>query len=100
MHDFSRRKLLSMGGAVLPCLAAPPSNTFRFAMIADSHIIDSMYTGPESNAEDTESILHSAERLTSARDVLNALKPAAERVFLVGDYFHNYPSEDVDFYFQ
>ena len=75
-------------------------NTFRFAVIADSHIIDTMYKGPESNAEDTESILHSAERLTSARDVLNALKPAAERVFLVGDYFHNYPSEDVDFYFQ
>ena len=23
-----------------------------------------------------------------------------EKVFLVGDYFHNYPSPDIDFYFQ
>jgi hypothetical protein len=58
-------------------------------VIADSHIIDPMYKRPESNAEDTESILHSAERLTSARDILNKLNPAAERVFLVGDYFHS-----------
>ena len=100
MRDIPRRRFLSMGGAVLPCLAAPPSNTFRFAVIADSHIIDPLYKGPEGNAEDTESILHSAERLTSARDVLNALKPAPEIVFLVGDYFHNYPSPDIDFYFQ
>ena len=100
MRNIPRRTFLSIGGAALPCLAAPPSNTFRFAVIADSHIIDSLYKGPESNAEDTESILHSAERLSSARDVLNALKPAPELVFLVGDYFHNYPSLDVDFYFQ
>jgi hypothetical protein len=99
MHTIPRRKFLSLAGAA-PLLAAAPANTFRFAVIADSHIIDPMYQGPESNAEDTESILHSAERLTAARDVLNALKPSAERVFLVGDYFHNYPSEDVDFYFR
>lgn len=100
MNTIPRRTFLSIAGAALPCLAAPPANTFRFAVIADSHIIDPMYVGPESNAEDTESILHSAERLSSARNVLNALKPAPERVFLVGDYFHNYPSADVDFYFQ
>jgi hypothetical protein len=100
MRHIPRRTFLSIGGAALPCLAAPPSNTFRFAVIADSHIIDSMYKGPEGNAEDTESILQSAERLSSARDVLNALKPAPEIVFLVGDYFHNYPSPDIDFYFQ
>uniref|UniRef100_Q01UQ5 Metallophosphoesterase n=1 Tax=Solibacter usitatus (strain Ellin6076) TaxID=234267 RepID=Q01UQ5_SOLUE len=99
MHTIPRRKFLSLAGAA-PLMAAPQANTFRFALIADSHIIDSMYKGPESNPEDTESILHSAERLTSAREVLNALKPAPERVFLVGDYFHNYPSEDVDFYFK
>jgi predicted MPP superfamily phosphohydrolase len=100
MRNIPRRTFLSIGGAALPCLAAPPSNTFRFAVIADSHIIDSLYTGPESNAEDTESILHSAERLSRARDLLNTLKPAPELVFLVGDYFHNYPSPDADFYFQ
>jgi hypothetical protein len=100
MHNIPRRTFLSIAGAALPCLAAPAANKFRFAVIADSHIIDSMYKGPESNAEDTESILHSAERLSTARDFLNTLKPAPERVFLVGDYFHNYPSADVDFYFQ
>jgi hypothetical protein len=100
MQNFSRRSFLAAAGGALPCLAAPASDSFRFAVIADSHIIDPMYKGPESNAEDTESILHSAERLTSARDFLNALRPAPERVFLVGDYFHNYPSTDIDFYFQ
>ncbi len=99
MNNIPRRRFLSLAGTA-PLLAAPPVDTFRFAVIADSHIIDTMYKGPESNAEDTESILHSAERLTSAREVLNSLKPAAERVFLVGDYFHNYPSDDVDFYFK
>lgn len=100
MQSFSRRTFLTAAGGALPCLAAPPANTFRFAVIADSHIIDGLYKGPEGNAEDTESILHSAERLTKARDFLNALTPPAERVFLVGDYFHNYPSRDIDFYFQ
>jgi predicted MPP superfamily phosphohydrolase len=100
MPAIPRRTFLSLAGAAIPCLAAPGPNTFRFAVIADSHIIDPLYKGPESNPEDTESILHSAERLTSARDFLNALKPAPERIFLVGDYFHNYPSPEVDFYFQ
>jgi len=44
--------------------------------------------------------LKSAERLQAARDVINGLTPRMERVFLVGDYFHNYPSPDIDFYFQ
>jgi len=100
MALIQRRTFLSMAGAALPCLAAPGPNTFRFAVIADSHIIDPMYKGPESNPEDTEYILHSSERLAAVRDFLNALKPAPERVFLVGDYFHNYPSPDIDFYFQ
>jgi len=99
MH-LPRRTFLSLAGAAIPALAAPPAATFRFAVIADSHVIDKFYKGPENSPEDTESILHSAERLTAARDFLNALRPAPEHVFLVGDYFHNYPSPDVDFYFQ
>jgi len=94
-----RRQFLALAGAV-PVLAAPAADTFRFAVIADSHIVDPFYKGPEATPEDTESILRSGERLTAARDFLNSLKPAAEKVFLVGDYFHNYPSADVDFYFQ
>jgi hypothetical protein len=40
------------------------------------------------------------ERLISARTLINSLQPRMEKVFLVGDYFHNYPSPDIDFYFQ
>ncbi len=100
MNTLARRSFLSLAGSALPCLAAPAPNTFRFAIIADSHIIDPFYKGPEGSPEDTESIFQAATRLTSARDVLNALQPAPEKVFLVGDYFHNYPSTDIDFYFQ
>ena len=60
MSQIHRRSFLSVAAA-LPALAAPTAG-FRFAVIADSHIIDKFYTGPESNAEDTESILHSTER--------------------------------------
>src|SRR5690606_13618917 len=34
-----------------------------------------------------------------ARTALNALTPALDLVFLIGDYFHDYPSTDLDFYF-
>ena len=100
MITIPRRTFLSLAGAVLPSLASPAPNTFRFAVIADSHIIDPFYKGPEGNPEDTESIFQTSNRLTAARDFLNALHPAPEKVFLVGDYFHNYPSTDIDFYFQ
>src|SRR6266567_7307978 len=100
MITIPRRTFLSLAGAALPCLAAPAANTFRFAVIADSHIIDPFYKNPAVSTEDTESILHTANRLTSARDFLNALSPPPERVFLVGDYFHDYPSSDIDFYFK
>jgi len=80
--------------------AAPDPSKFYFAVIADSHIIDNYYKGPENSPEDTESMFKTAERLTSARNLINSLQPRMEQVFLVGDYFHNYPSGDVDFYFQ
>ncbi|HUB79436.1 MAG TPA: hypothetical protein VMB03_11590 [Bryobacteraceae bacterium] len=73
---------------------------FYFAIIADTHIIDPYYKGPESNAEDTESMFRTEERLVAARTLINSLQPKMEKVFLVGDYFHNYPSPDIDFYFQ
>ena len=79
--------------------AAAPDK-FYFAVIADSHIIDEYYKGPENSPEDTESILKAADRLTATRSHLNSLQPRLEKAFLVGDYFHNYPSTDVDFYFK
>ena len=91
-----------LAGSVIRPLAhaAPISSKFYFAIIADTHIIDQYYKGPESNPEDTDSIFKTTVRLESARAVINSLEPRMERVFLVGDYFHNYPSTDPDFYFQ
>lgn len=80
--------------------AAHDGRYFYFAVIADTHIIDSFYHGHESNAEDTESLQHSSANLESARTLINSLDPPIEKVFLVGDYFHNYPSNDYDFYFK
>lgn len=80
--------------------AAESSDIFHFGIIADSHIIDEFYRGPEGSPEDTASIFKTKERLEAARGFLNGLKPGLDRVFLVGDYFHNYPSTDLDFYFQ
>jgi predicted MPP superfamily phosphohydrolase len=82
-------------------LATASSGKFYFALIADSHIIDNFYVkGSENGVEDNESILVTTPRLTSARDLINSLNPAIEQVFLIGDYFHNYPSTDYDFYFK
>lgn len=104
---ISRNQFLRIAGtgiaslSVRPfALAAPDSSKFYFALIADSHIIDEYYKGPENSPEDTESILRTSERLTAARDLINSLQPRMEQVFLIGDYFHNYPSPDIDFYFQ
>ena len=70
-------------------------------MIADPHIIDEFYVkGTENGVEDNESILRTAERLASARSLMNSLKPKIEQVFVAGDCFHNYPSADYDFYFK
>ena len=73
---------------------------FRFAIIADTHIIDDFYHGHESNAFDTESLQHSAARLSAAREFINKLSPPMDHVFLAGDFVHNYPSTDYDFYFK
>lgn len=81
--------------------AHPAGRRFYIALIADTHIIDDFYVkGSENGAEDNQSILVTTPRLTAARDLINSLSPAIEQVFLVGDYFHNYPSTDYDFYFK
>jgi hypothetical protein len=102
---MNRRHLLQLGGAALAPFssvvrAKESADRFYFAVIADSHVIDEFYKGPESNEEDTQSILHSRERLTAARDHINSLQPKMDLTFLVGDYFHDYPSADIDFCFQ
>lgn len=101
---LNRRQFLQVSGAGLllpPVLqeARLDPGVFRVGVIADSHIIDDFYRGPEGNEEDTWTIFQTTKRLTAARARLNALTPALDRVFLVGDYFHDYPSADLDFYF-
>jgi hypothetical protein len=83
-------------------MAAPASGErFHFAVVADPHIIDEFYVkGTENGIEDNTSILLTADRLTSARTLINSLEPKMEQVFVVGDCFHNYPSVDYDFYFK
>lgn len=74
---------------------------FYIALVADPHIIDEFYVkGSENGVEDNESILLTTPRLIAARDLINSLTPAIEQVFILGDYFHNYPSTDYDFYFK
>src|ERR1700742_2277556 len=109
---INRRQFATLAGASLGSLltqklwaeqvrAATSSDKFYFALVADTHIIDDFYVkGSENGAEDNESILVTTPRLTSARDLINSLSPAIEQVFLIGDYFHNYPSTEYDFYFQ
>jgi hypothetical protein len=102
---MNRRELLRTvtGAAVLSAarpLLADTAGKFYFAVIADTHIIDEFYQGPEGNAEDTATIFKTTERLTAARATLAALRPSIERVFIAGDFFHNYPSTELDFFFQ
>jgi 3',5'-cyclic AMP phosphodiesterase CpdA len=73
--------------------------SFRVGIVADTHIVDSYYKGPENNQEDTESMAHTHERLLAARDVINALHVPVEQVFHLGDVIHDCPSSDYDFYF-
>ena len=109
---MDRRQFATLAGASLGSLltrrlwaeqarATASPDKFYFALVADTHIIDDFYVkGSENGVEDNESILLTTPRLISARDLINSLHPAIEQVFLIGDYFHNYPSTDYDFYFK
>ncbi len=112
MAILTRRSFGALGAAALTANlthslwareVAPQAGGRRFyiALIADTHIIDDFYVkGSENGAEDNESILVTTPRLIAARDLINSLSPQIEQVFLLGDYFHNYPSQDYDFYFK
>jgi 3',5'-cyclic AMP phosphodiesterase CpdA len=73
---------------------------FRIGVIADTHIIDPFYTGPEDSAEDTESMGHTTERLLAARKHINHLATPVEHVFHLGDVVHDSPTKGVSFYQQ
>jgi len=73
---------------------------FRVAFLADTHIIDEFYEGPESNELDTQTMFETYDNLIAVRDYINALEPAIDSVYIAGDIVHNYPSTDWDFYFE
>ncbi len=101
MTRMTRRAFLSASlAAAASSRLAAASSVVRFAAIADTHIIDEFYKGPEGSANDSESIFKTKQRLEAVRAHLNALKPKLDAVFVLGDYFHNYPSFDLDFFFQ
>lgn len=83
---------------LLTTVAEKDSRFFRFAVISDTHIIDEFYKGPESNQLDSESVFLTTKRLSAVRDFLGSLKPAIEKVFVCGDFFHDYPSPDYEFF--
>ena len=77
---MNRRTILKIGGAALAPFSSvagtkPSKDRFYFGVIADTHIIDDYYRGPESNPEDTESIRKSTERLSAARDHIIRYSP-------------------------
>jgi predicted phosphodiesterase len=112
MNTISRRQFGSIAAAAFAAQLTrslwarevpvdPTGRKFYIALVADTHIIDNFYVkGSENGVEDNESILHTSERLTITRDLINSLSPAVDQVFVLGDYFHNYPSTDYDFYFK
>lgn len=80
--------------------AAPAAEPWRFVAMADTHLIDDLYTGPEGSELDTESIFLTRERLEDARGRINGYDPLPEAVFVAGDFIHNYPSDEWDFYLE
>ncbi len=71
---------------------------FVFAVIADTHIIDDYYEGPEGNALDTETIFKANDRLVAVGDYMNASPLDIKLVMIAGDFAHNFPSDDPSFY--
>jgi 3',5'-cyclic-AMP phosphodiesterase len=120
---LTRRELLKIGGAGLAALGACAvpligcgsssgdggditgdtaidDRYFYFAALADTHIIDEFYEGPEGSPLDTESIFLTTDRLTAARTAINNLPLPIDLVTIAGDFIHNYPSADYSFYEQ
>ena len=89
MKSITRRQFGSMSAAAVTAAltrslwareaAASDDRYFYFALVADTHIIDNFYVkGSENSVEDNESILVTTPRYTSARDLINSLKPVIE----------------------
>ena len=72
---------------------------FRIVVLADPHLPDPDYVGPEANDFDTASILAAHERLLAAREAINAIEPAPDFVVILGDLLHSdYPYNTLEDY--
>src|SRR5260370_39283954 len=101
---MDRRQFATLAGVSLGSLltrrlwaeqarATASPDKFYFALVADTHIIDDFYVkGSESGVEDNESILLTTPRLIAARDLINSLHAAIQRLFLIGGYCHDHRS--------
>lgn len=68
----------------------PQPGTFRVVMLADTHVVGPEYECcSESEGIDNESIMKTPARLEAVRDQINALDPAPDLVFVLGDVVHN-----------
>jgi 3',5'-cyclic AMP phosphodiesterase CpdA len=83
------------------CSSEPePAARPRVVILSDTHVIGPQYTEPvENTPADNESILQTPARLREIRDRVNALDPAPEAVFVLGDVVHAaHHSMDPDWY--
>ena len=78
--------------AVAPDVAAAPAR-YRFALVADTHVRDEYYTGPEGSELDTATMELTNPRFTAVADRLAALETPVDFVLHVGDLVHDYPPD-------
>lgn len=75
--------------------------TFRVVFIADTHVIGPQYECcSESEGLDNDSIMKTPERLAATIARVNAIRPAPDMVFILGDVVHNAAglSDELDFF--
>lgn len=72
-----------------PSSTAPPE-PFRVAVLTDTHVIGPQYACCSENGDlDNNSIVHTVDRLRETVARLNAVRPAPELVFVLGDVVHD-----------
>jgi predicted MPP superfamily phosphohydrolase len=87
-------------GVVAACGGGESVDKFRVVVISDTHITGPQYVCcTESNERDNASIQRTEERLNRVVDQINAIRPAPDMVFVLGDVMHNpYYSLDPAYY--
>ena len=99
---MQRRHFLALTGGGLSASAGlsaarPARGASLVAVLADTHVIDEYYQGPEGSPEDTETIHRANSNFVAARDAINSLAVRPDVTLIAGDLFHNYPSDDPAF---